>query len=65
MLYLYGTVVAIQDSILKKVKISLRNCKSNANAFCYILAQFINVRNIKFKLNKNKKLCEAYEAYLI
>lgn len=40
-----------------------RRCKHDADAFCYICGEFIKVRDLKYELSKNAKLCEAYEAY--
>ena len=31
-------------------------CKYDADAFCFICGEFVNVRDIKYKLNKNVKL---------
>ena len=37
--------------------------KYDAGAFCYMCGEFVKARDIKYELNKNVKLCEAYEAY--
>lgn len=40
-----------------------RQCKQDADSFCFICGEFIKIRSKKFALATNVKLCEAYEAY--
>ncbi|KAL4706484.1 hypothetical protein ACJJTC_015682 [Scirpophaga incertulas] len=40
-----------------------RSFKRNADSFCYICGEFIKVREKKYDLSTNLKICEAYQAY--
>lgn len=40
-----------------------RGCKRDADSFCYICGEFIKVREKKYDLSKNLKICEAYQTY--
>lgn len=40
-----------------------RSCERNADSFCYICGEFIKVREKKYDLSTNLKICEAYQAY--
>ncbi|KPJ16495.1 hypothetical protein RR48_01062 [Papilio machaon] len=40
-----------------------RRCKRDADSFCYICGSFIKVREKKYDLSTNLKICEAYQAY--